>query len=195
MPLPLITLLSPVLKVYENNADARPISRPLLGLLQDLHQTIIRFEVQLLSTRHEGVIPRLEISPNLLDGFFDDRDSIVTNSTMEKYLSLACVYAAKIHLNSLAAACPFSSNNNQKLVNRLMESLSQLNSRVPQVVDPATFIWLCFTGAAAAQRGKTWFLAIVGPVVMSLRGEELELVKCGLLRFYWLLQHLQNIDI
>lgn len=195
LPQPLITLLSPVLKGHENNPDTHPISTPLLRLLQDLHQVILQFEVQLLSTRPEEVISTLQqISPKLLQSFCEYGDLIVASSRIDKHLPLACIYAAKIHLNSLVAGHPFSSNNNQTLVNGLVGSLSQLISGARQAVDPATFIWLCFTGAAAAQTEKAWFLAIVGPVVMSLRGKDLELVKSGLLRFYWLLRHLISIS-
>ncbi|KAH8797754.1 hypothetical protein F5884DRAFT_814727 [Xylogone sp. PMI_703] len=55
------------------------------------------------------------------------------------------------------------------------------------------YIWLCLTGAAAAREEKAWFLAKAGPIIMSLRRDEIHMFKLGALRFCRLCQLLEEL--
>ncbi|KAF3067832.1 hypothetical protein CFAM422_008617 [Trichoderma lentiforme] len=54
------------------------------------------------------------------------------------------------------------------------------------------YVWLCFTGAAVAKRDKTWFLAKVGPTVMSLSQKQLSEFKRGVIQFAYIVQKLES---
>ncbi|EHK16276.1 uncharacterized protein TRIVIDRAFT_217174 [Trichoderma virens Gv29-8] len=54
------------------------------------------------------------------------------------------------------------------------------------------YIWLCFTGAAVAKRDKTWFLAKVGPTVMSLSQKQMDSFKRGVIQFAYVAQKLER---
>ena len=111
------------------------------------------------------------------------------------FFYLACRCAAITHLRSLAQVIPFSSDENQKLVHQLGQSLSELTEGMWHETDPEIYIWLCYTGAAAAQEGKTWFLAKAEPVIMSLKPDEQQLFKLGVLRFCRLHRYLEDLNI
>ncbi|PKK48847.1 hypothetical protein CI102_5492 [Trichoderma harzianum] len=59
-------------------------------------------------------------------------------------------------------------------------------------LDREIYVWLCFTGAAVANRDKTWFLAKVGPTVMSLSQKQLGDFKRGVIQFAYIVQKLES---
>lgn len=118
-----------------------------------------------------------------------------TKGYLEKGSSLhaACWYAANIHLNSLKRGIPFSSDENQVLLEKLRSCITVFPKNDDVELEGEIYIWLCFTGAAAAKINKTWFLAKIGPTVMSLSQKQLCDFKKGVNRFAYIVQKLNNI--
>lgn len=173
----------------------------LLDLLFHVHETTRQFGLQMPADKPETVsayappadflkyvsgpvqdsIPFKNLPPQSLD----DREPF--------YVSCRC--AASIHLKSLGRMTSFSSNGNQNLAQRLRKSLSQYNTVAWHEREPELYIWVCFTGAAAAQEGASWFLAKAEPVVMSLEPDELHTLKLGTTQFCRLLRYLEAIEV
>ena len=156
---------------------------PIVSLIRRVHQATLNFECQLMP-KH---CPTLPISA-------PEDDFMINEYEKATPLSAAIRYAASIHLNSLQRRVPFISNENQALVEELRLCLLSLPQGGGLEVETEFYVWLCFTGAAAARRKKTWFLAKVGPVVMSLGRTQLDLFKTGLVRFCGILQNLTNVE-
>ncbi|KAK9312479.1 hypothetical protein V1522DRAFT_438361 [Lipomyces starkeyi] len=181
LPEPPITLLSAVLHGSESDPRAHGIPMSLIHLLRQVHQASLLFESQQISKKDVR-------NPILEDELLADEPGD------ENLLHAACSCAAYILLNSLRRVIPFSSDENQGAVEQLRSYLSQLNDDQWLEADRETIVWLCFTGAAAAKENRTWFLAKVGPVVMSLKPDELRLFKLGAVHLCRLLQYLQEIN-
>lgn len=105
----------------------------------------------------------------------------------------ACWYAASIHLNSLQRGIPFSSDENQIHLEKLRSCILVFPKDNDGELEREIYIWLCFTGAAVAKRDKTWFLAKVGPTVMSLTQKQLGDFKKGVIQFAYVVQKLENM--
>ncbi|KAK9334562.1 hypothetical protein V1521DRAFT_442500 [Lipomyces starkeyi] len=166
-----------ILHGSESDRRAHGIPMSLIHLLRQVHQASLLFESQQISK-----------NPILEDELLAD------DPGDENLLHAACSCAAYILLNSLRRVIPFSSDENQGAVEQLRSYLSQLNDDQWLQADRETIVWLCFTGAAAAKENRTWFLAKVGPVVMSLKPDELTLFKLGAVHLCRLLQYLQEIN-
>jgi hypothetical protein len=107
----------------------------------------------------------------------------------------ACWYAASIYLNSLKRGIPFSSDENQILVEKLRSCIMVFPKDNVGELEREVYVWLCFTGAAVAKRDKTWFLAKVGPTVMSLSQKQLGDFKRGVIQFAYIVQQLESNNL
>ena len=156
------------------------------------------FESQMLKDELEMALAsssRQNILKHMSGVIYEDELLSPDGQEVPEFFHLACRCAAITHLRSLVKVTPFSSDENQKLINQLGRSLSELTEGTWHETDPEIYIWLCFTGAAAAQEGKTWFLAKAEPVIMSLKPYEQQLFKLGVLRFCQLHRYLEELNI
>lgn len=176
-----ITLLSALLCQSERTLRANGINMSLISLLKRVHRAILSFEFQPVPEHHQPL--HMPSEDELRVDEFEE----------ETPFSAACRYAAYIHLNSLQRGIPFSSDENQALVEQLRSYLSLLPQGDSLEFEKETYVWLCFTGAAVAREKKTWFLAKVGPVVMSLDHSQLDQFKIGVVRFCRLLRKLEEV--
>jgi hypothetical protein len=171
---------------------------PLLDLLRHVHETTLKFECQMLEDEPDTssrTRSRARVLRRMSEVFSEDELLSFNETTDSDSFHVACRCAANIHLKSMGQVVPFSSDGNQKLVNQLALALSQTNNALWHEMEPDIYIWCCFTGAAAAQEGKTWFLAKAGPVVMSLNPDELRQFKLGVLRFCRLVRYVEDLDL
>ncbi|KAH8807127.1 hypothetical protein F5884DRAFT_788585 [Xylogone sp. PMI_703] len=193
-----VTLLSAILSKRKRDLITYGISTSLIRRLHYVHGATLQFESQRLKSKQilsngswsassSEEISKPVFEDNEEDSFCDDLEG---NS-----LQLAARYAANIHLKSLGRVIPFSSEDNQGFVSRLRYYLSQLTDDIWLNNNREIYIWLCLTGAAAAQEGKTWFLTKVGPVIMSLEHDKLRMVKSGALRFCSQIQYLEEVNV
>lgn len=167
-----VTLLSPVLQQPDTTLCAEVIGTSLYPLLKRVHEATLAFEYDIL-------LEKSQIPTSLMD----ENTATAGEVDRESTLPAAIWYAACIHLTSIQHHLPFSCDRNQQYVEALRLCLSLLPQGLAAEIDSALYIWLCFTGATAAKEKQTWFLAKVGPVVMSLARNELDLIKTGLIRF------------
>lgn len=167
---------------------------PLLGLMRHTHRKILEFEARMTNEDISSVLKQPSQA-----GVLEDMSNIVptipcslVDEEREVNLHTACNVAANIHLNSLDRVIPFSSAENQKLVQQLRLLLALPSTGTWHVRYPEIYLWLCLTGTVGTQEGKTWFLTKAGLVIMSLKGDELELFKSAIFRFCQLLQYLDG---
>ena len=197
-PLTPVTLLSERLMRPERELSINGMPLPLLDLLRHVHETTLRFESQMLEDQlrtSSKTGSRARVLRRMSEIFSEDELLSFSETTGNDSFYVACRCAANIHLKSMGQVIPYSSDGNQKLVKQLGLALSQTSKSMWHETEPEIYIWLCFTGAAADQEGKTWFLAKAGPVVMSLKPDELQKFKTGVLRFCQLLQYLEELDL
>jgi hypothetical protein len=193
-----MNFLFAVLNKEERDLGDDRISLPLLNLLRHVHEVTLRFESRMLEGRHERPSltsvqePILKYTSEIV---LEDELFYPVGEDNSNYFHIACRSAASIHLRSLGRTVPFSSEGNQHLVHQLRLSVFQLGDGIGQEIDPEIYIWLCFTGAAAAQEAKTWFLAKSERVIMSLKPCQQCLFKSDALRFCRLLQYLREFDV
>ena len=199
MPSPLVsvTLLSTSLTKPERELNTHSMPTPLLDLLRYVHESTLMFESQMPKNGLEMALARSSgqnILKHMPGVIYEDRLLCPDGQEFPDFFHLACRCAAITHLKSIVQVIPFSSDENQKLVHQLGRSLSELAGGMWHETDPEIYIWLCFTGAAAAQEGKTWFLAKAEPVIMSLKPYEQQLFKLGALRFCQLHRYLEELN-
>ncbi|KAL6897434.1 hypothetical protein GGI43DRAFT_409118 [Trichoderma evansii] len=175
-----ITLLSAILQRPDRILTSIGISKPLLLLLNEVHETILAFDCQTIPEHRWK-------PPPLLSGNFTIGDLEQENS-----FHAACWYAANIHLNSLKCGIPFASDENQLLLEKLRSCITVFPKNDDGELEREIYTWLCFTGAAAAKRNKTWFLAKIGPTVMSLSQKQLSDFKKGVNRFAYIVHKLKK---
>ena len=200
MPSPLVsvTLLSTSWTKPERELNTYSMPPPLLDLLRHVHESTLMFESQMPKDKLEVALAsssRQNILKHMSGVIYEDELLSPDGQEVEEFFHLACRCAAITHLRSLVQVIPFSSDENQKLIHQLGRSLSELTEGMWHETDPEIYIWLCFTGAAAAQEGKTWFLAKAEPVIMSLKPYEQQLFKLGVLRFCQLHRYLEELNI
>jgi hypothetical protein len=157
------------------------MNKPLVSLLNEVHENLLTFNCQTVPKYHGK-------SPPLLND-----NSINGDLEKENPFQAACWCAAKIHLNSLKRGIPFSSDENQLLLEKLRSWIIIFPKNKDEELEREIYIWLCFTGAAVAKKDKTWFLAKVGPTVMSLSEKQLGDFKKGVTRFAHVIKILNDV--
>ncbi|KAL7943627.1 hypothetical protein V8C42DRAFT_98204 [Trichoderma barbatum] len=175
-----ITLLSAVLQHPDETLHSSGLNGPLLSLLNEVHDTLLAFD------RHN--MPENCLKASLFVGEKSMKDGI----EKENPFHAACWYAANIHLNSLKRGIPFSSDENQILLEKLRSCILVFPKDNNGELEREIYTWLCFTGAAVAKRDKTWFLAKVGPTVMSLNHKQLGNFKRGVIQLAYVVQKLRS---
>ncbi|KAH8810865.1 hypothetical protein F5884DRAFT_749272 [Xylogone sp. PMI_703] len=190
------TLLSATLNRPKQELEAQGISTPLINLLHNVHQSTIHFESRRVQRDEisSAISPSTSVEEDMLDVNPIDDIPFSESPQVDDYFQLACYYAASIHLRCLQQATPFSSLDNQKLVSQIRYYLTHLNEDIWLYVNRETYVWLCFTAAAAAREGKSWFLAKAGPPAMSLADDSSNLLKLGALQFCRLLRYLEEVN-
>ncbi|KAH7307995.1 hypothetical protein B0I35DRAFT_442620 [Stachybotrys elegans] len=146
------------------------VEQPLVDLLRQVHHHHLEFRPG-VPFKGTYILPA-----TLLEQMLHDAS---TKST----LVAAMLYAVHIHLYTLQQRIPFTSHENQQLVEQLRVCLASLPPAENSELEAVIMVWLCFTGAATSRTQKAWFLAKVGPVLMSLGQVTLGIVKVGLVRF------------
>lgn len=197
-PSPPQTFLSARLGRSEREFNDHCLPTSLLDLLRHVHDTTLRFESHVLEDKSEMatmMTSREIVLQHMSAIMLEDELLSLDKLAKQDFFSIACHCAANIHLTSLRQLTNFSSEYNQKLVHQLRQSLSQQNKEMWHETEPEIYIWMCFTGVAAAREGKGWFLAKAEPVVMSLKPDELHKWKSNILRFCRLLRYLKELDI
>lgn len=188
-----VTLLSSIITKYGGEPHPKTISMLLLDLMRHTHEKILEFEAAM----NNGITPIrkqsaranvLKDSSNISSIF----SYLHTNEDCKSNLHTACAYASSIHLKSLGRFIPFSSMENQSLVQQLRLSLELPDAISWHQRYPDIYLWLCITGVVATQEEKPWFLAKAGTVIMSLKGNELQVFKSTISRFCRLLEFLEG---
>lgn len=198
LPLSPLTLLSARLSRPGRILSDHYLPSSVWDLVRHVHEKTLKFECQILKDEPENVtaiIPQegnLKYMPSTIP---EDEPLSFGKLEGDDHFHAACRCAANIHLKSLGQLVPFSSNGNQKLVRQLEFSLSSLSNGMWLETETEIYIWLCFTGVAAAQAGKAWFLAKVAPTVLSLKPEEFGQVISRILRFWRLILYLKGLDV
>ncbi|PTB49022.1 hypothetical protein M431DRAFT_535204 [Trichoderma harzianum CBS 226.95] len=175
-----ITLLSAILQRPEKVLHSSGLNGSLLSLLHEVHDNLLTFGPQNIPGDYWEM--PLYITDKYLDGDFDEDGPFYA----------ACWHAASIYLNSLKRGIPFSSDENQIFVEKLRSCIMVFPKDNDRELDREIYVWLCFTGAAVANRDKTWFLAKVGPTVMSLSQKQLGDFKRGVIQFAYIVQKLES---
>ncbi|VUC30645.1 unnamed protein product [Clonostachys rosea] len=170
-----ISLVSTVLCQSERALRESGITEPLMSLLRRVHNATLDFENDPLTQPIEDYIA-------------------VGAPEVERKLSTATVLAASIHLESFQRRTRFSVDDNQDRVEKLRVCLSSLPQGSKCDIENELYVFLCFTGAAAARSNRAWFLAKAGPVVMSLSPSQLYHFKMATTRFCRILQKLEGIQ-
>ncbi|KAL6693445.1 hypothetical protein J3F84DRAFT_401331 [Trichoderma pleuroticola] len=174
------TLLSAILQCPEKVLYSSGLTGSLLSLLHEVHDNLLNFNPQTIPADY-WKIP-LYTRDKYPDGNFEE----------DGPFHAACWYAASIHLNCLKHGIPFSSDENQMFLERLRSCIMVFPKDNDRELEREIYIWLCFTGAAVAKRDKTWFLAKVGPTVMSLSQRQLGDFKKGAIQFAHIIQRLES---
>lgn len=199
-PLKPLTLLSKRLSELAPMLNSSNISIELLGVLNKVHQNTLNFEAEMCNSKSPvdrtsacqgGDVRKLPFSTHGGEGLYSS--DLGSKPERADFFHVACCCAADINLRSLGQMIPFSSDSNQQLVLQLHYSISQLNESRWRETEPRIYLWLCFTGAAAAQSNKAWFFSKAGPVVTSLSADELKCFKLSIWRFCRLLQYLKDL--
>lgn len=197
-PLTPMTLLLSTLDKPERELNTDRIPIWLLDLLRQVHETTLTFEY-LIMGRMRARAPTLALRESVLkymSGVVSEHELLsIDDQKTRSPFHVASVCAANIHLRSMGKVVPFSSEGNQGLVDQLRQSLSEFGNETWHETDPEIYIFLCFTGAAAAQEGKSWFIAKSGPLIMSLRKNEQQLFKTAALRFCNIYQYLEGLGV
>ncbi|KAL7929765.1 hypothetical protein V8C35DRAFT_314735 [Trichoderma chlorosporum] len=176
------TLLSPILQRPDKVLYSSGLQASLLSLLNEVHDALLAFDQ---STLPEDV---WEMS------LYTKHKFVKKDFEEDNPFYAACWYAASIHLNCLKCRMPFSSYKNQILVEKLRSCIMVFPKDNEGELEREIYIWLCFTGAAVAKRDKTWFLAKVGPTVMSLNQKQLGEFKKGAIQFAYAVQALESMS-
>ncbi|KAL7796394.1 hypothetical protein V8C43DRAFT_278973 [Trichoderma afarasin] len=174
------TLLSAILQRPEKVLHSSGLNGLLLSLLHEVHNSLLTFDPQ--TTPGDYWRMPLYMRGGYPDGNFEE----------DGPFNAACWYAANIYLNSLKRGIPFSSDQNQMFVEKLRSCIMAFPKDNDRELEREIYVWLCFTGAAVAKRDKTWFLAKVGPTVMSLSQKQLGEFKRGVIQFAYIVQKLES---
>lgn len=196
-PLTPTTLLFPVLDKSERELNNDRIPKRLLDLLRHVHETTLQFEFQMLGDTPPTArkMCSRESTLGYRSGSVNEHGlSSLDGHNAQNPFHIACLCAAHIHLKSLGEVVPFSSEGNQGLVNQLRLSLSEFGDEVWHETDLEIYIFLCFTGGAAAKEGRNWFLAQAWPLIMSLKKVEQQLFKSCAFRFCRLVHYIEDLD-
>ncbi|CAH0051065.1 unnamed protein product [Clonostachys solani] len=168
-----ISLVSTVLCQSERALHESGIAEPLISLLRRVHNATLDFEYEPSAQPVEESI-------------------VISEPGVEGKFSTAVVLAAMIHLTSFQRRTRFSIDDNQDSVEKLRLCLSSLPQGSKCDIENELYVFLCFTGAAAARKNRAWFLAKAGPVVMSLNQSQLHHFKMAITRFCRILQTLEG---
>ncbi|KAK7215826.1 hypothetical protein V2G26_003829 [Clonostachys chloroleuca] len=168
-----ISLVSTLICQSERALRESGITEPLISLLRRVHNVTLDFEYEPLAKPIEERV-------------------VINEPETESNFSTAIVVAAGIHLYSLQRRTRFSVDDNQDKVEKLRLYLSSLPQGSKCDIENELYVFLCFSGAAAARKNSAWFLAKAGPVVMSLNQSQLHHFKIATTRFCRILQKLQS---
>ncbi|KAL7905073.1 hypothetical protein GGI35DRAFT_471951 [Trichoderma velutinum] len=175
------TLVSAILQRPDKVLHSSGLNGSLLSLLNEVHDSLLTFDPQTIPGDYWKM--PLFIRDNYPNGDFEE----------DGPLHAACWYAASIYLNCLKRGIPFSSDENQIFLEKLRSCIMIFPKDNDRELEREIYVWLCFTGAAVAKRDKTWFLAKVGPTVMSLSQKQLSDFKRGVIQFAYVVQKLESI--
>ncbi|CAG9942571.1 unnamed protein product [Clonostachys rosea f. rosea IK726] len=168
-----VSLVSAVLCQSERALRESGITEPLISLLRRVHNATLDFEYEPLAHPiEEGIV--------------------IHEPEAGSKFSTAVALAAMIHLNSFQHRSRFCVDNNQDSVENLRLCLSSIPQGSKCDIESELYVFLCFTGAAAARKNRAWFLAKAGPVVMSLNHTQLHHFKMAITRFCRILQKLEG---
>ncbi|CAG9990635.1 unnamed protein product [Clonostachys byssicola] len=166
-----ISLVSTVLCQSKRALRESGITEPLASLLKRVHDATLDFEYGPLAQPME--------------------EFLVIHEAESKF-STAVTLAATIHLDSFQQRNRFCVDDNQDSVENLRLCVSSLPQGSKYDIENELYVFLCFTGAAAATKNRAWFLAKAGPVVMSLNPSQLHHFKMAVTRFCRILQRLEG---
>lgn len=187
-----MTLLSSVLSKPNHELAALGNPESLIEMFRNVHMNTLQFESRMIKKGETSFQAAINLEKISIIDF--DEETFPDHLDESDYYILASHCAANIQLMSLQQAIPFSSTVNQRWVNCLRKAMTRLKDDIWIRMNGEIYAWMCFTGAASAQKGKNWFIAKAGPVVMSLDADSVSLFKSGAVRFCRILRHLDEMD-